>query len=133
MKLLLDQGLPRSAATLLNDAGIDTRHVGDLGLAEAEDAVILRKAYEDGRTVVTLDADFHMLLALSGAVLPSAIRIRDEGLRAEALVALLHLVLNECRDDVEHGAMVTVHPGRVRVHRLPVLREENGPRGDGGV
>jgi predicted nuclease of predicted toxin-antitoxin system len=44
MKLLLDQGLPRSAATLLTAAGIDAVHVGDLGLASADDPAILRSS-----------------------------------------------------------------------------------------
>jgi predicted nuclease of predicted toxin-antitoxin system len=79
MKLLLDQGLPRSAAPLLCQAGIDTVHVGDLGLSTADDAVILQSGRENGRAVVTLDADFHTLLALSGAATPSVIRIRIEG------------------------------------------------------
>ena len=37
MKLLLDQGLPRSAASLLRDVGIDTLHFGEIGLAAATD------------------------------------------------------------------------------------------------
>ena len=41
MKLLLDQGLPRSAAGLLRNAGFDAVHTGEIGLARAEDAVIL--------------------------------------------------------------------------------------------
>ena len=44
MKLLLDQGLPRSAAALLRNAGFDTVHTGEIGLARAEDAVILDEA-----------------------------------------------------------------------------------------
>lgn len=38
MKLLLDQGLPLSGSTLLGDAGIDTIHVGEIGMSEAEDS-----------------------------------------------------------------------------------------------
>jgi predicted nuclease of predicted toxin-antitoxin system len=37
MKLLLDRGLPHSAATLLCEAGIDTIHVADIGLSAADD------------------------------------------------------------------------------------------------
>ena len=81
--------MPRSAAALLTAAGIDTVHVGDLGLSTAEDAAILQAGLEADRTVVTLDADFHALLAMSGAIAPSVIRIRIEGLRGEALTELL--------------------------------------------
>ncbi|NMG21261.1 hypothetical protein DP116_18115 [Brasilonema bromeliae SPC951] len=40
MKLLLDQGLPRSAGVLLCNVGIETIHVSEIGLSVAEDAVI---------------------------------------------------------------------------------------------
>ncbi|WP_413201305.1 DUF5615 family PIN-like protein, partial [Nostoc piscinale] len=43
MKLLLDQGLPLSAATLLRNEGIDTIHVGEIGLSTAEDTEIIQK------------------------------------------------------------------------------------------
>ena len=95
MKLLLDRGLPRSAATLLNEAGFDAVHVADIGLSKADDAEILQKALADERIVVTLDADFHMLLALGEALTPSVIRIRIEGLRAAALTKLLLTVMQE--------------------------------------
>jgi predicted nuclease of predicted toxin-antitoxin system len=40
--LLLDQGLPRSLVVLLNDAGIEAEHVGELGMASSKDSEILR-------------------------------------------------------------------------------------------
>ncbi len=67
MKLLLDQGTPRSAASILRDAGFDAIHTGEIGLAEAEDAEIIHKATLEDSVVVTLDADFHALLAVSQA------------------------------------------------------------------
>lgn len=65
MKLLLDQGLPLSAAVLLRASGIDTLHVGEIGMSAAEDLEIIQKAREDRRTVATLDADFHTLLTMN--------------------------------------------------------------------
>jgi predicted nuclease of predicted toxin-antitoxin system len=121
MKLLLDQGLPRTAAALLSAAGIDTVHVGDIGYAAAEDAAILQRGRDEQRIVVTLDADFHALLALSGAANPSVIRIRIEGVRAAALAQLIQAVLTQCAPDLEHGAVVTVQEQRLRVRRLPLL------------
>ncbi len=35
--LLLDQGLPRSTTLHLRESGIDAVHVGDIGLANADD------------------------------------------------------------------------------------------------
>lgn len=120
MKLLLDQGLPRHAAQLLASAGVDAVHVGDIGFAAAEDAAILRLALAEQRVVVTLDADFHMLLALSAAAGPSVIRIRVEGLRPAAVSDLLQLVIRQCAADLEQGALVTVQERRLRIRRLPL-------------
>ena len=61
MKLLLDQGLPRSAASLLRAADIDTVHTGEIGLATADDESIIQVARQQERVVITLDADFHSL------------------------------------------------------------------------
>lgn len=124
MKLLLDQGLPRSAAALLCEAGIDAIHVADIGFSAADDTDILQRAQEDERVVVTLDADFRALLALTEAISPSVIRIRIERLRAEALTNLLLTVVGECEEDLEQGAVVTVEPSRIRVRRLPLVNED---------
>lgn len=121
MRLLLDQGLPSSTAVLLREAGIDTIHVAEIGLSAAEDIEILEKAREDRRVIVTLDADFHTLLALTEVISPSVIRVRIERLRAQALTNLLLTVTSECEVDLEQGAVVTVEPSRIRVRRLPLL------------
>ena len=121
MKLLLDQGLPLSAAALLRDAGVDTVHVGEIGMSEAEDSDIIQKARENGRVVATLDADFHTLLALDMAVTPSVIRIRIERLRARALTDLLLKVITECADSLKQGSAITVEPSRIRIRRLPLV------------
>lgn len=121
MKLLLDQGLPLSAAALLRDAGIDTIHVGEIGMSEAEDAEIIQRARVEERVVATLDADFHALLALDEAISPSVIRVRIERLRAQALTDLLLMVIVECEEDLEQGSAITVEPSRIRIRRLPLV------------
>lgn len=121
MKLLLDQGLPRTAVSLLSEAGIEAVHVGDVGYASANDADILEFGRKVGFVIVTLDADFHALLALSGAVAPSVIRIRIEGLRSEALTGLLRTILRLWSKELESGAVVTAQAGRLRIRRLPLV------------
>lgn len=122
MKLLLDQGLPRTTVLHLRAAGIDAIHVGERSLSSASDANILELARQEQRIVVTLDTDFHALLALSGASRPSVIRVRIEGLRAAPLASLLVDVLNLCHDDLKYGAMVSITDNGARVRRLPLLR-----------
>jgi predicted nuclease of predicted toxin-antitoxin system len=121
MKLLLDQGLPLSAAALLRREGIDTIHVGEIGMSAAEDSEIIQRARDEGRIVATLDADFHTLLALEAAVSPSVIRIRIERLRAQALADLLRMVLSECEVDLQQPTAITVEPSRIRSRRLPLV------------
>jgi predicted nuclease of predicted toxin-antitoxin system len=123
MKLLLEQGLPLSAAALLRDVDIDAIHVGEIGMSEAEDADIIQRGRDEGRIVVTLDADFHALLALDVATTPSIIRIRIERLRAQALTDLLLTVIAECAEDLEQGSAITVEPSRIRIRRLPLVSD----------
>jgi predicted nuclease of predicted toxin-antitoxin system len=63
--LLLDQGLPRSTASLLVQSGFTAFHAAEVGLSKASDSEILEYARGQDLLVVTLDADFHMLLATS--------------------------------------------------------------------
>ncbi|NJL28376.1 MAG: DUF5615 family PIN-like protein [Thermoanaerobaculia bacterium] len=120
MRFLLDQGLPRSATGNLRDRGFDAVHVGEIGLETASDELILERSRQENRVAVTLDADFHALLALSGAATPSVIRFRIEGLRGPELVALLMTVLDKCTEDLQAGAVVTVQEQRIRLRRLPM-------------
>jgi predicted nuclease of predicted toxin-antitoxin system len=121
-RLLLDQGLPRSAAALLTQAGWDVIHVSEIGMGRADDADIVQRARAEGRICVTLDADFHSLLAIGGERGPSVIRIRKEGLDAAALAALLQGIWPRIEDALGGGAMVTVTDRAVRVRRLPIIR-----------
>lgn len=120
MRLLLDQGLPRSAAEVLRGAGHDAVHLGEIGMASADDVEVLHHARQEGFTVVTLDADFHTLMALSGADKPSVIRVRTEGLRGSELAEVLLAVLESCQADLEAGALISVKEDRIRLRTLPL-------------
>jgi predicted nuclease of predicted toxin-antitoxin system len=120
MKLLLDQGLPRSTAVILRSAGIDTVHTAEIGLATEADAKILEQGLTEGRVIVTLDADFHLLMATSNATHPSVIRIRIERLRGAEVANILQYLLNQYSEDLRKGVLMTVQKGRVRFRRLPI-------------
>jgi predicted nuclease of predicted toxin-antitoxin system len=119
MRIPLDQGIGRSAAEALRKLGHDAVHVGELGLSTAEDHDLIALADREGRVVVTFDADFHAILAASGAPGPSVIRVRIEGLSGEAIARLLEPIFRELESDLRNGAAVSVLPDRIRVHKLP--------------
>lgn len=121
-RLLLDQGLPRSTSTLLVQAGWDVTHVSDIGMSRADDIDILQRARAEQRVCVTLDADFHAILATSGEPGPSVIRVRKERLDASALAALLQAVWPGIDEALTAGAMVTVTDRAIRVRRLPIVK-----------
>jgi predicted nuclease of predicted toxin-antitoxin system len=120
MKLLLDQGLPRSAVRHLAEMDIVAEHVGDLGMAKATDDDILECARRRQAVVVTLDSDFHASLAISGDVSPSVVRLRIEGLKGEPLAVILQNVLTVSGAELEAGAVVSVTTDRIRLRRLPI-------------
>ncbi len=122
MRFLLDQGLPWSTAMILTVNWIPTQHVSDLELAAASDEEIFQFAVENDLVIVTLDADFHALLARTRANRPSIVRIRQEGLRGPQMAELLMRVIPQVQDALEQGAAVTVRPrGRIGVRTLPIL------------
>jgi predicted nuclease of predicted toxin-antitoxin system len=119
-RLLLDQGLPRSTAKLLTARGWDVTHAAEIGLSAAADDEILSYAACERRVCVTLDADFHALIAVRQMTSPSTIRIRIEGLRGDGLAELLERVWPRIEEAVGAGAVVTVSHRAVRVRRLPI-------------
>lgn len=122
IRLLLDQGLPHSTVRHIEEHDFDVCHVAEMGHSCASDAQITALALDHGRTIVTLDSDFHRLLAISGANGPSVIRIRREGLRGSDVAALVNQVITQLGDQIERGAMVTVTERTIRLHRLPLRR-----------
>lgn len=121
MRYLLYQGLARSAVEYLRQAGIESVHVGDLGMAAASDAMILEEGIRRDAIVVTLDADFHSLRAFSNATMPSVVRIRMEGLKGIDLALMIQRVAELATEDLEAGAAVTVTNRRIAIKRLPLI------------
>ena len=113
-------GVARRTALLLRQAGHDAVHLGERGLTRLADEEILLLAAEEGRVVVTMDADFSALLALSGASNPSVVHVRVEGLDHGRMASLLEHVLAAVGDDLQGGCVASVTPAGIRVRRLPV-------------
>jgi len=121
MRFLVDASLSPAVAVLLTEAGHDAVHVRDaLGL-KAPDVEILEHAAADGRVIVAADTDFGELLARRGVNRPSLVLFRRRtGRRPANQAALLLEHLPDVRPQLEHGAVVVIEEGRIRVRRLPI-------------
>jgi predicted nuclease of predicted toxin-antitoxin system len=124
MRILLDQGVGRSAAERLRAEGFAASHVADHGLSRALDQEILAFALESADVVVTFDHDFHEHLALSGARAPSVIFVRDDHLKSAELAELVAALCRRHEDSLLAGAAVTVRRGLARIRLLPLRRVE---------
>lgn len=122
MKLLLDQGLPRSTASLLREVGVDAIHVGELDMSEAADEAIIEHARANASYVVTLDADFHSLIATSNTSSPSVIRLRMQRLKAPDAATLIQTVLQRFGHELSSGCFITVTKESIRMRGLPIRR-----------
>jgi predicted nuclease of predicted toxin-antitoxin system len=127
MRVLLDEGLPARSAALLREDGIDAVHVTELGALSTPDDIVLELARSTARIVVTLDADFHALLAASGAVEPSVIRIRRQGLGAQAVRELVTRLIRDYEDALSAGAALSVRGHLVGIRRLPLTETRFPP------
>ncbi len=67
MKLLFDQNLSPRLPSLLADLYPDSIHVRDVGLTEADDAVIWEYAKARSFVIVSKDSDFQQRSLLHGA------------------------------------------------------------------
>jgi len=120
MQFVLDQGVPRDAAARLRSLGHDCIHVGEIGMSKAADEEILAFSLGRNAVVVTLDADFHAILAVSGAQGPSVIRMRLQGLGGPEVVEVVRNVLARFEAELKGGSLITVKARKTTCHRLPV-------------
>ena len=122
MKFLLDQGIGRLAVAHLATRRIEAVHVADVGLEGESDEHIVAHARSSDSVIVTLDADFNAIVALSGLAKPSVIRIRFEGLKSNAIAEIISGLAIDFADELATGCFVTFTEGDARVRTLPILR-----------
>ena len=121
MRFLVDQNLSSVLAEELRAAGHDVVHTRDIDLGTAGDEVILQRALDEDRIVLSADTDFGFLLAETGAGHPSVVLLRLRTPRPAArLAAVLLTNLDGVAGDLAAGAIVVLEDERIRVRRLPV-------------
>ena len=89
-------------------------------MSKAADDEILAFSLGRNAVVVTLDADFHAILAVSGAEGPSVIRMRLQGLGAPEVVEMVRKVVASFETELKRGSLITVKALKITCHRLPI-------------
>jgi predicted nuclease of predicted toxin-antitoxin system len=127
MRFLLDENVSYRVCVYLKAAGHDAVHVAEIGLTSTDDLVILMRARDDDRVLVSGDLDFVQILFASGDTRPSLVLVREvDALPSVELAALLLAALSpELTELLLDGAIATLTPDRVRVRPLP-LRPATG-------
>ena len=122
MRFLLDENVSYRVCPHLKAAGHDAVHVGEIGLTSTDDQVILDRARDEDRVLVSGDHDFVQLLFASGDTRPSVILVREvDSLPSAALARLLLSALpGQLTELLLVGAIATLTPDRVRVRPLPL-------------
>ena len=120
MKFLADMGISQTVVRLLQQSEYDAIHLREQRLQRLPDNLIMAKAKNENRIILTFDLDFGDLLAFSGDSLPSVIIFRLVKARPDYVMSKLKPVLNQCQKDLEEGAIIIVKDNSYRVRNLPI-------------
>ncbi len=117
MKLLLDENLSPETTLFLRSLGYDAIDVSKLKVAGATDDELMNQAQQEGRVVLTFDADFADISEFPLGTHPGVIRLRIFPQIFEILHPILERELAELSKMNIAGCIVIIDNWRVRVKR----------------
>ncbi len=120
MKILIDMNLSPEWEEVLRSAGWPATHWSGVGRLDASDREILSWAQANGHVLFTHDLDFGAILAISGADSPSVIQVRTQDLTPSQLLPFILRVLNQFREALTAGALISVDETSARARVLPL-------------
>jgi predicted nuclease of predicted toxin-antitoxin system len=120
VKFLADMGISLKTVSFLHALGYDAVHLFEQDLEQLPDPGIVEKARREERILLVHDLGFGELVAASGAALPSVITFRLRNMHPDRVNGALQIILSQHGEILEHGAMISVTEGQIRIRRLPL-------------
>ena len=105
MKFLVDHQLPVALARFIAMQGHQAEHVRDLGLMEADDAVIWQRATAHDLVIVSKDEDFTFLAGVSGGK-GRLVWVRIGNCRKQVLLQAFRAQLPRIVSELEGGSQI---------------------------
>lgn len=124
MKIVIDMNLSPLWVEVLTRHGWHSVHWSSIGDARAKDHEIMSWALTNGHIVFTHDLDFGAILAATQWNAPSVIQVRAQDVMPLHLESVIVAALQQYEAELEAGALLIVHEGRLRVRLLPLRRNE---------
>jgi predicted nuclease of predicted toxin-antitoxin system len=112
--ILLDTCVWGGTLSALIELGHDTVWTGSWD-QDPGDRIILEKACQDHRILVTLDKDFGELAVFQG--LPHHGIIRLTGFRVSQIAKIIDYLVKNYQQDLTQGAIITANPDRIRIRK----------------
>ncbi len=119
MNILVDMNLSPNWADFLTGAGFTAVHWSAEGAPNASDHELMQWAAQRDYIVLTADLDFAAILAATESNRPSVILVRNDILTPDALGNAVLAVIQQAKDELLAGAIVSVDAERARVRVLP--------------
>jgi predicted nuclease of predicted toxin-antitoxin system len=122
MNIVIDMNLTPMWVDVLIRNGWQAVHWSTVGDPRAKDQEIMSWALAHDHIVFTHDLDFGAILAATQAAAPSVIQVRAQDVMPMHLEPIIVAALRQYEAELEAGALLIVHEGRLRVRILPLRR-----------
>lgn len=126
MRLLADENIQQPTVRFLRGRGWDIRWVPEDGLAGADDQRVFVHAQEEGRILLTYNADFVDVRALGALRHAGIIRLRFSNQRQDVVHPKLLAALERVCDMDLSDTLVTITDERIRLRRTGMPQEPSG-------
>ena len=117
MKLFLDENLSPQHASELRTEGHDAIAVLEVGLSGATDEQVLRFAVENGRVLVTLDADFANVMRFPPEQTHGVVRLKVHPATEERIRQAIRRALLFLQNIDMAGRLAVIDQDKIRIRR----------------